>query len=103
MAVLDQQRPAVLAPVALARFTHRARWGIGPERAIVRLAVVVAGEAEHRGEDQDQHRGRKTEWKPARPPARLLGLNPGMVTLGVVDQRRMKRRQVRSDRRVIRL
>ena len=51
MDVLQDERERVLAPVARSRFTDRARRRIGPERLVVRAAVVVAGEAEAGGEE----------------------------------------------------
>src|SRR5439155_9403973 len=93
--VLKEQRPVVFAPVALARLAHgTGRW-IGPECPVIRLAVVIAREAEAGGEDEDQH-GRR-ERKPRWPPAWAIGMNPGVAALRVEDQRRMKGRDVRSD------
>src|SRR5438552_17452195 len=44
--VLQDERQRGLAAVALARLADRAGVRVGPERFVVRAAVVVAGEAE---------------------------------------------------------
>src|SRR5215216_4035308 len=56
MHVLHDEREAALAEVALARLADRTGRWIGPERAIVGAAVVVAGEAEQAGRPEDQER-----------------------------------------------
>ena len=46
MDVLQHERKRSLAQIGLARLSHRAGRRIGPERFVVRAAVVVAGEPE---------------------------------------------------------
>jgi hypothetical protein len=55
MDVLDDEREAGLSHIALVRFRHRARRWREPERAVVGLAVVVAGEPEAERNGQDDH------------------------------------------------
>src|SRR5512141_2542239 len=66
MNVLNDQRKRSLSPVFLPRFSHRTRRGIGPERLVVRAAVVVAGETKPCGKWQDYESRR--EWQKRRPP-----------------------------------
>ena len=73
--VLEDQRERILAQVALARLTNRARRRIRPERFVVGATIVVTGEAEHTRERQDQQRRR--ERNEARPP-RWTGAEPRM-------------------------
>ncbi len=89
--VLEDQRERALAEIRLARLADGARRRIGPERLVVRPAVVIAGEAEAAGRPQDQQRGRKRQG--ARPPAGLRS-EPRVRPLAE-EQRRVERRQVR--------
>ena len=73
--VLQDQRKAALAEIGFARLAYRARRRIGPERLVVRTAVVVAGEPEQAGNPEDQQRGR--EGQEIRKPRRLR-TEPGM-------------------------
>jgi hypothetical protein len=92
--VLDDQREGVFAAIRLARLTDRTRRRVGPERLVVRAAVVVAREAEQAGKGQDQKGRRKRQ--PSRPPSglrsepRVRGIAPNLG--------RVKRGEVRSIR-----
>ncbi len=57
--VLEDQREAALAGVLAVRLGHRAGRRRHPERAVVGLAVVVAGEAEGQRDPGGQQRGRE--------------------------------------------
>src|SRR4030081_3835282 len=52
--VLEDQRQLLLTAIAVARLTDGTAGGIGPERLVVRAAVVVASEAKAGGKWQDQ-------------------------------------------------
>src|SRR5262249_45317480 len=62
MDVLEQERPVVLAPVRFSRLADRTGGRVLPEGAVVRLAVVVAGQAKDARKCQDQKAGGK--WCP---------------------------------------
>src|SRR3954449_6605142 len=87
--VLPQQRGAGLARVAPVRLGHRARGRREPERPVVGLPVVVAGESEAEREDQDQQSGRQL---PERE--RLTEVRRARDAL-VGETRGVERRQVR--------
>ena len=69
MDVLQDERKRVLAPVARARLADGARRRIGPERLVVRAAVVVAGEPEERRESAGSAAPARTAATRATPPA----------------------------------
>src|SRR5207237_10924192 len=84
--VLQDERERALAEVALAGLAHRARGRVGPERLVVRAAVVVAGHAEAAGGPQDEQGGRERQRR--RPPCRpgpeppVLSAEEGRVERG---------------------
>src|SRR5947207_5764081 len=43
--VLHDERERALAQICFARLAHRARWRIGPERFVVRAAIVITGQS----------------------------------------------------------
>src|SRR5205085_10394903 len=69
MDVLHDQRERALAEIRLARLANGAVRRIGPERLVVRAAIVIARHPEQPGKRQDQQRRR--EYEPRRPPPRL--------------------------------
>src|SRR5580704_11612994 len=71
MNVLEDERKRVLAPVRGPRLANGAGRGIGPERLVVRTAVVVARQPEEPRDRQDEQRGRerKPGWPRAGPRA----------------------------------
>src|SRR5206468_3824660 len=73
--VLEDQRKIPLAQIALSRLTHGAVERIGPERLVVRAAIVVARESEQSRKRQDDQRGRERQesWPPARLRAEQSG------------------------------
>src|SRR5215831_11577613 len=79
MDVLQNQREPGLATVLVAQLAHRTRRRIQEERAVVGLAVVIAGNAEAQGDAQNQQSRRK------RPPVVLR-----------IDQWGIKGREIRT-------
>src|SRR5579859_1005560 len=76
MKVLQDEREPGFAPiVAMCRLTHGASRRVHEKRAVISLAIVVAGDAEAERERQDQQGRRKM------PPAK-------------VEQRRVKGREI---------
>src|SRR5262245_21440276 len=91
--VLQHQRePALAAIMDPARFTDSTRSRSGPERLVVRPAVVVARESKKTGERQDDQRGRKRQ---QRGPPRRLGTEPRMRRIAP-DHRRVERGNIRA-------
>src|ERR1051325_10999779 len=82
MQVLQNEGKPGLAVVVVAWLADGTGDWVEEERAVVRLAVVVARRPEREREDEDQKRGRQ------RPPVRL-------------DQRRIKRREVGAPLEVV--
>ena len=86
--VVEDQRQPGLTGVGLVRLGDGARRRAQPERAVVGLAVVVAGHPEAQREDQDDQRRRQ------RQPAERLAEVRGAVD-AVAEARRVERREVR--------
>ena len=63
--VLQDEREGPLAQIALPRLADGAVRRIGPERLVVRAAVVVAGDPEQPGKRQDDQRRRERQRTPA--------------------------------------
>ena len=87
--VLGEQREPGLAGVLAVRLGDRAGRRREPERPVVGLAVVVAGQPEAEREDQDQQRRRE------RPPAERLPEVGRARDALVAQARRVERREVR--------
>src|SRR6185369_10649171 len=66
--VLDDEGEITFAEVAFARFADGAVGGIGPERLVIRAAIVVAGETKSAGSPEDKEGARENQ--PMRPPRR---------------------------------
>src|SRR5262249_51017802 len=99
MNILQDQRQRAFAPISLARLTHGAGRGIGPERLVVGAAIVVAGEPKQPRRPEDEQRRR--ERHPARPPRRFRPKQT--VRRGAEEFRRVKRRDVGTERVVLAL
>src|SRR5438552_9445359 len=69
MHILHDERERPFAPIAPARLAYRACGQIGPERLIVRPAIVITGQPESSRRPKNNQRGRKDE--PMWPPVRL--------------------------------
>ena len=87
MEILQDQRKASFAEIGLARLADGARRRIGPERFVVRAAVVVTGEPEEAGYPKNEKRRRKRQ--KARIPMRL----------GAEERVRANRRRARENRK----
>lgn len=99
--VLQDERQAIFTPVRFSGFADRTGRGIGPEGPVIRLAVVITGEAEKSWKGENQKAG--GEGKPARQPGGTdVAFDPSMMALaiGVVNQRREKWGKVGGNRLV---
>ena len=81
--------------IALARLADGAGGRIGPERLVVRAAVVVAGEPEAAGHPQDQQRRRERAETAATTPG--FGRRTSACGDVAEEQRRVERREVRAE------
>ncbi|SKU89012.1 Uncharacterised protein [Mycobacteroides abscessus subsp. abscessus] len=90
MNVLHDQRQPGLAGVSRVGFGHRARRRRLPDRPVVRLAVVVAGQPERQQERQRDEGHRNEPRQLTHPVAEVAG--PGRA--GGADTGRIERRQV---------
>src|SRR5438132_34973 len=85
--VLDEERKARFARVALARIRNGARRRRPKERAVVGAAVVVAGHAECERECHDQDRGREI---PVRTNQRQRRMHAVRAEAGRVERREIR-------------
>src|ERR1700722_12987252 len=92
MEILQDQRKASFAEIALARLADGARRRVGPERLVIGAAVVVAGEPEEAWNPEDEQR--RGEVQKAGVPRRP-GTEQG-VRGGTEELRRVKRRDIGS-------
>src|SRR5580658_6350705 len=69
MKILQDKGKGMLSQISLAGLAHRARRRIGPERFVIRAAVVVTGHAKQAGYPENEQSRRKRQI--ARVPTRL--------------------------------